>query len=61
VKQQNDKKMQADLAVAGMIQRFLQRGTFKEIPGGPASFVFSVYLIEVAGGKRLWRNAFYGT
>ena len=53
--------LQADLVVVGTIWRFREKGTVKEIPDSPASVAFSVYLMEVAGGKRLWRNAFDGT
>jgi hypothetical protein len=53
--------LQADLVVVGAIWRFREKGTIKEIPDSPASVAFSVYLMEVAGGKRLWRNAFDGT
>jgi hypothetical protein len=53
--------LQADLVVVGTIWRFREKGTVKENPDSPASIAFSVYLIEVAGGKRLWRNAFDGT
>jgi hypothetical protein len=53
--------LQADLVVVGTIWRFREKGAVKENPYSPASVAFSVYLIEVAGGKRLWRNAFDGT
>ncbi|MDH4206462.1 MAG: hypothetical protein OEV45_13130 [Desulfobacteraceae bacterium] len=53
--------LQADLVVVGTIWRFREKGTVKEMPDSPASVAFSVYLMEVAGGKRLWRNAFDGT
>jgi nucleotide-binding universal stress UspA family protein len=53
--------LQADLVVVGSIWRFREKGTVKENPDSPASVAFSVYLIEVAGGKRLWRNAFDGS
>ena len=53
--------LQADLVVVGTIWRFREKGAVKENPDSPASVAFSVYLIEVAGGKRLWRNAFDGT
>jgi len=53
--------LHADLVVVGSIWRFREKGTVKENPDSPASVAFSVYLIEVAGGKRLWRNAFDGS
>jgi nucleotide-binding universal stress UspA family protein len=53
--------LQADLVVVGTIWRFREKGTLTETPDSPASVAFSVYLMEVAGGKRLWRNAFDGT
>ena len=53
--------LQADLVVVGTIWRFREKGTVKEMPDSPASVAFSVYLMEVAGGKRLWRNAFDGS
>ncbi|MGD9230342.1 MAG: hypothetical protein PVJ20_05965 [Desulfobacterales bacterium] len=53
--------LQADLVVVGAIWRFREKGTVKENPDSPASVAFAVYLIEVASGKRLWRNAFDGT
>ena len=51
----------ADLVVIGTIWRFREKGTVKENPDSPASVAFSVYLMEVASGKRLWRNGFDGT
>lgn len=54
-------KLQADLVVVGTIWRFREKGTVKEISDSPASIAFSVYLMEVASGKRLWRNLFDGT
>jgi len=53
--------LQADLVVVGTIWRFREKEMVTEIPDSPASVAFAVYLIEVAGGKRLWRNAFDGT
>ena len=53
--------LQADLVVVGTIWRFREKGTFQDISDSPASVAFSVYLIEVASGKRLWRNGFDGT
>ena len=53
--------LQADLVVVGTIWRFREKGTFQEMPDRPASVAFSVYLMEVASGKRLWRNSFDGT
>ncbi|MGD8893409.1 MAG: hypothetical protein PVF94_10310 [Desulfobacterales bacterium] len=53
--------LQADLVVVGAIWRFREKGTVEENPESPASVAFAVYLIEVASGKRLWRNAFDGT
>jgi hypothetical protein len=53
--------LHADLVVIGTIWRFREKGTVKENPDSPASVAFSVYLMEVASGKRLWRNAFDGT
>lgn len=53
--------LHADLVVVGTIWRFQEKGTFNEMPESPASIAFSVYLMEVASGKRLWRNAFDGT
>ena len=50
--------LQADLVVVGTIWRFREKGTFQDISDSPASVAFSVYLIEVASGKRLWRNGF---
>ena len=53
--------LQADLVLIGTIWRFREKGTVEENPDSPASVAFSVYLMEVAGGKRLWHNAFDGT
>jgi len=53
--------LQADLVVVGTIWRFREKEIVTEIPDSPASVAFAVYLIEVASGKRLWRNAFDGT
>ena len=53
--------LQADLVMVGAIWRFREKGTIKEIADSPASVAFSVYLMEVSSGKRLWRNAFDGT
>ena len=53
--------LHADLVLVGTIWRFREKGTFQEMPDRPASVAFSVYLMEVASGKRLWRNAFDGT
>jgi hypothetical protein len=55
------KNLQADLVVIGTIWRFREKGSVKENPDSPASVAFSVYLMEVASGKRLWRNGFDGT
>ena len=52
--------LQADLVVVGAVWRFREKGAVEEMPDSPASVAFSVYLMEVAGGKRLWRNAFDG-
>jgi hypothetical protein len=52
--------LQADLVVVGAVWRFREKGTVEEMPDSPASVAFSVYLMEIAGGKRLWRNAFDG-
>jgi nucleotide-binding universal stress UspA family protein len=53
--------LQADLVVVGAIWRFREKGTVKENPDSPASVAFSVYLMEVASGRRLWRDGFDGT
>jgi len=53
--------LHADLVVVGTIWRFREKGTFQEMPDRPASVAFSVYLMEVASGNRLWRNTFDGT
>lgn len=53
--------LQADLVVIGTIWRFREKGSVKEMPDSPSSIAFSAYLIEVASGKRLWRNSFDGT
>jgi len=53
--------LQADLVVVGSIWRFREKGTVEEISDSPAAVAFAVYLMEVASGKRLWRNAFDGT
>ena len=53
--------LHADLVVIGTIWRFREKASFKENPDSPASVAFSVYLMEVASGKRLWRNGFDGT
>ena len=52
--------LQADLVLVGAVWRFREKGTVEEMPDSPASVAFSVYLMEVAGGKRLWRNSFDG-
>ncbi len=52
--------LQADLVVVGAVWRFREKGAVEEMPDSPASVAFSVYLMEVAGGKRMWRNAFDG-
>jgi hypothetical protein len=53
--------LHADLVVIGTIWRYREKGTVEENPDSPASVAFSVYLMEVASGKRLWRDAFDGT
>ena len=53
--------LQADLVVVGTIWRFREKGSVKENPDSPSSIAFSVYLVEVASGKRLWRNTFDST
>ena len=53
--------LHADLVVVGTIWRFREKGSVKENPDSPSSIAFSVYLVEVASGKRLWRNTFDGT
>lgn len=53
--------LHAELVVVGTIWRFREKGTFNELPDSPASVAFYVYLMEVAGGKLLWCNAFDGT
>jgi hypothetical protein len=53
--------LHADLVVIGTIWRFREKGTVEENPDSPASVAFSVYLMEVTSGKRLWRNGFDGT
>jgi len=52
--------LQADLVVVGAVWRFREKGTVEEMPDNAASVAFSVYLMEVADGKRLWRNSFDG-
>ena len=53
--------LQADLVMVGAIWRFREKGAVEEIPDSAASVAFTVYLIDVASGKRLWRNTFDGT
>jgi hypothetical protein len=53
--------LQADLVVIGTIWRFREKGAVEENPDSPASVAFSVYLMEVYSGERLWRDAFDGT
>jgi len=53
--------LHADLVIVGTIWRFREKGTFQAMPDSPASVAFSIYLMEVASSKRLWRNAFDGT
>jgi hypothetical protein len=53
--------LQVELVVVGAVWRFREKGTVEEMPDSPASVSFSVYLMEVASGKRLWRNSFDGT
>ena len=53
--------LHADLVVVVTVWRFREKGTFQEMPDSHASVAFSVYLMDVAGGKRLWRNTFDGT
>jgi len=53
--------LHADLVIIGTIWRFREKGTVEENPDSPASVAFSVYLMEVSSGKRLWHNAFDGT
>jgi hypothetical protein len=47
--------------MVGTIWRFREKGSVKEMPNSPSSIAFSVYLIEVANSKRLWRNSFDDT
>lgn len=53
--------LQADLVVVGTIWRFREKGSIKEMSDSPSSVAFTVYLVEVSSGKRLWRNSFDGT
>ena len=53
--------LSADLVVVGTVWRFRERGTIKEMPDSPSSVAFTVYLVDVATGKRLWRGTFDGT
>lgn len=53
--------LQADLVVVGAVWRFREKGAVADSPDSNASIAFSVYLMEVDHGKRLWRNAFEGT
>ena len=55
------KHLQADLVLVGSVWRFRERGTNMAGQDSPASVAFSVYLVEVESGKRLWRGAFDGT
>ena len=53
--------LNAELVVVGTVWRFREKGTESISAAGVASVAFSVYLVEVASGKRLWRGAFDGT
>jgi len=53
--------LKADLVVVGTVWRFREKGVDKEMPGSQASVAFAVYLVDVASGRRLWRNGFDGT
>lgn len=53
--------LKADLVVVCAVWRFRERGTVEEMHENPASVAFSVYLMGVASGKRLWRSTFDGT
>ena len=61
IAKQFGENVHADLVVIGTIWRFREKGTVEENPDSPASVAFSVYLMEVSNGKRLWHNAFEGT
>jgi len=54
-------KLQAELVVVGSVWRYRDRGAIKDIPDSPASVAFEIYLVEVATGKRLWKEKFDGT
>jgi nucleotide-binding universal stress UspA family protein len=54
-------RLQADLVVVGTIWRFREKGANKEVDSSPASVAFAVYLVDVASGQRLWRNAYDGS
>ncbi|MGD2037081.1 MAG: hypothetical protein PVH28_04300 [Desulfobacterales bacterium] len=61
IAKQFGENVHADLVVIGTIWRFREKGTVEENPDSPASVAFSVYLMEVSTGKRLWHNSFDGT
>ena len=54
-------KLQAELVVVGSVWRYRDRGAIKDMPDSPASVAFQIYLVEVATGKRLWKEKFDGT
>ena len=51
----------ADIVMVGTVWRFREKGALADVPGSPASVGFAFYLVDVASGIRLWRDAFEGT
>ena len=55
------KDLGSDLVIVGTVWRYREKGTNLAGQDSPSSVAFAVYLVDVASGKRLWRNAFDGT
>lgn len=55
------KKLGANRVVIGTLWRFQEKGVGADSSFSPASVAFSLYLIDVSNGNRLWRETFEGT
>jgi len=55
------KILQADLVIVGTVWRFRNKGPDMAGQDKPAAVAFSIYLVEVESGERLWRGAFDGS
>lgn len=55
------KALEADLVMVGTVWRFREKGVSSDMPDSAASVGFTLYLVEVDTGARLWRGTFDGT